>query len=139
MARGGSRSSAPGVTHSNRTDMNQAVKVAPGGQYGSREQLAAAQHAIPLPNNVAVPQAAPAPTPPAAGPPALPGQSEFAGPSQRPGEPVTAGLPTGPGPGPEVLGPSNAPDTIGAQLRAVFAQYPNDDLLRVMALHEQGR
>lgn len=118
--------------------MNLPVKVAPGEPYGQAQMLENAQRVVPLPNSAAVPAPAAPPTAQAApGPPALAGQNEFAGPTQRPNEPVTAGLPTGPGPGPEILS-SAPPDVIGAQLRAIFAQYPNDDLLRVMALHEQG-
>lgn len=120
--------------------MNQPIKTVTGLPYGEAGQLQAAQRAIPLPNNQASPAAAPAPTPQVAGPPALPGQSPFMRPTDRPGEPVTTGIPSGPGPGPEVLtSQAEAPDEIGAQLREIFAQYPNDDLLRVMALHEQGR
>lgn len=139
MARGGARSGTPGKSYGNRQDLNQAVKVATGEPYGVAQQLENAQRAIPLPNSAATPASpAAAPAPVDAGPPALPGQSPFDRPTERPQEPVTAGLPSGPGPGPEILA-SAPPDLIGAQLRTLFARYPNDDLLRVMALHEQGK
>lgn len=138
MARGGSRKSAPGVAHSNRTDMNQAVKTVTGLPYGEAGQLQAAQRAIPLPNNQAVPAANP-PQVPSAGPPALPGQTPFDAPTQRPNEPVTAGIPSGPGPGPEALStlaPAN--DNVRQTLQALYAQSPNNDLLRLLELHDQG-
>lgn len=71
---------------------------------------------------------------------AMAGQQDFARPSEQPGVPVTAGLASGPGPGPEALSSltQQQPDIVGAQLKALFTQFPNDDLLRVMALHEQG-
>lgn len=142
MARGGKRAGTPGTAYKNRSDL-QAVKVAPGEPYGVAQQLENAQRAIPLSNqaNQLPAPAAPAPSG-GAGPPmmATAGQQDFTRPSEQPNVPVTAGLPSGPGPGPEALSSltQGQPDLIGAQLRAIFAQFPNDDLLRVMALHDQG-
>lgn len=133
MARGGSRQGTPGKSYGNRSDL-QAAKAPTGLPYGEHKQLVDAQHAVPLPNTP--PPAAPIP-PAGAGPAVALGP--FDRPTERPQEPVTTGLPTGPGPGPEVLGPQQAPDLIGAQLHAIFQQFPNDDLLRVMALHEQNQ
>lgn len=136
MARGGARAGAPGKSYSNRSDLNQAVKVAPGEPYGQRQQLEQAQQAVPLPNNTNTPAAPQAP--PQGGPmPALPGAQPFTRPTERPNEPVTAGLPVGAGPGPEALSTS-APDTIGAQLVAMYRQNPNNDLLRLIELHNRG-
>lgn len=141
MARGGKRTGTPGKSYSNRSDMNQPIKVAPGQEYGEGKAMADAQRTIPLPNNVAVP----APLSPAAanvggpGPPALPGQSPFMRPTERPMEPVTSGIPGGAGPGPEVLmsqGPAN--DDIGVRLRALYQAAPNNDLLRLIELHDNG-
>lgn len=105
MARGGRRAGTPGKAYSNRTDL-QGPQAPTGLPYGDRAKLIAAQRAVP-----AGPAPAPMPGPgvgspppsqlPAAGP--APGELPFTGPTQRPGEPVTAGLPVGPGPGPEVL------------------------------------
>lgn len=58
-------------------------------------------------------------------------------PTQRPGEPLTAGLPHGPGPGPEALGVQpgvaqgyqNARDHIGMLARA----QPDNDALQYLA------
>lgn len=61
--------------------------------------------------------------------------SPLSGPSQRPGEPLTAGMATGPGPGPEVL---RTGDRVARTLRllsevtgdATFAQLYEQSLLR---------
>lgn len=142
MARGGARAGAPGKSYSNRSDLNQAVKVAPGQPYGQRQQLEQAQQAVPLPNAQNLPaaptQAAGPSALPQGGPmPALPGAQPFTRPTERPNEPVTTGLPVGAGAGPEALSTS-APDTIGAQLVAMYRQNPNNDLLRLIELHNRG-
>ena len=78
MARGGPRLGQEGKAYSNRTDlMRNPIKTAP--QRPTREQAA--------PETGFVPQAVP-----------------LDAPTQRPDEPVTAGAPVGPGPGPEILG-----------------------------------
>src|SRR5438105_4320005 len=106
MARGGTRTGTPGKAYKQRTDMQQPVRVVTGQAYGQAQALQNAQRAIPLPNNQAVPAPISPASPAAAGgpgPPALPGQNDFLRPTERPGEPVTAGIPSGPGPGPEAL------------------------------------
>lgn len=110
---GGPRSGKPGAAYGNRTDLNakprQAVTAAAGQTYGERGVQEAAQQAIPLPAPV-VPLSAP---------------------TQRPNEPVTAGLPIGPGPGPEALAPMGAPPAdapVLELLQALYAQYPNNEL-----------
>lgn len=79
--------------------------------YGAHKESIQAQQAVPLPQAAPTPAAAPA-APPAGGgggdalAAALamaPPSGGLLGPSQRPGEPVTAGLPSGAGPGPERL------------------------------------
>lgn len=103
MPRGGKRNGAPGVAYPRRSDLN-AVKplpptAAPGQGYGMAGQQLAAQAAVPM-APPASPQAAPAAGPaPSAGP--VPGAVPFDRGTERPGEPVTAGLPIGPGPGPQ--------------------------------------
>jgi hypothetical protein len=61
-------------------------------------------------------------------------------PTQRPNEPVTAGLSSGPGTGPEALNmPSQAGATADA-LRAIYQTVPsaqNNDFLRLVELAEQ--
>jgi hypothetical protein len=105
-----------------------------------RKQLEAAQATIPLPATANSPapaaqQPAPAQAAAGAGPPEL----DFARPTERPGEPVTAGLAMGPGAGPEILGFGGVVnDSIGDTLRALYAQNPNNDILRLLELHDKG-
>jgi hypothetical protein len=116
-----------------------------GLPYGERKQLETSMSAVPMsgPSGAVAP-----PSPAPGGPPdqaalmqALqnyqPPQGDLTAPTANPNEPVTAGLPSGPGPGPGTM--QAAPDLIGAQLNAIFQQFPNDDLLRIIALHQQGR
>lgn len=84
----------------------QGVKTPTGQAYGRAQDQQAAQKAVPLPRD---PASAPAGAP-QAGPPdlmALAAQMQpgvpLNSPTQRPGEPVTAGLPFGPGAGPEAI------------------------------------
>lgn len=91
-----------------------------GRPYGERKESVDSQRAMPLPQDPG-PQAGPAPAGPAspAGAPAPDPEARLEaamrtaqrmrapqplfGPTTRPGEPITAGMPTGAGPGPEVL------------------------------------
>jgi hypothetical protein len=107
--RGGSRQGQPGKSYSNRTDLNsnkQAVTVAPNQTYGEGAAQARAQQAVPLPKAGGLPSlgsgsgSPPAPVPPGPVPGAL---GPLNRPTERPGEPITAGLPMGPGAGPEAL------------------------------------
>jgi hypothetical protein len=45
-------------------------------------------------------------------------------------------MPAVPGQGPEAIG--GGPDLIGAQLRALYQQAPNNDLLRLIELHDSA-
>ena len=115
-AKGGNVQGKVGAQYANRTDLarQEPVTTAPGQEYGQRSQQHAAQRAVPLappPQSSPLTGGAPsAPTPQA--PPQMssgpapaggPGLVPFLHPTNRPNEPVTAGLATGPGPGPEVL------------------------------------
>ena len=118
---GGAVQGKPGQAYPNRTDLQGAVPVAvaPGQQYGQRAAQQAAQRAVPV---SAPPQGAPQsptgnpapdlpagqpPTPPQITPPGIgkgnAGLGLWTHPSERPNEPITAGLATGAGPGPEAL------------------------------------
>lgn len=107
MARGGRRAGRAGVKYPNRTDLQgaQLPANAPTGlPYGDRAKLMAAQRAVPMGTagaGTVSPPAGGQGTPPSPGP--QPGTLPFLGDTERPGEPVTAGLPVGPGPGPEAL------------------------------------
>lgn len=147
MPRGGRRTGAQGRSYSNRTDLGQnrgpvPIQTVPGQQYGKATAQAAAQRALPiapppapvLAGSGASPAPGPAAPPAPAGP--MPGQVvPLDAPSQRPGEPVTAGLPVGPGPGTEALGPfAGQGEDVAMQLRAIYARFPNEDLRGLLEL-----
>lgn len=125
--------SGPGAM-SQRTDggpsaPTQPVRVASGGDYGSRQASVEQQQAAPL--------AAGGGAPPPPGPPGAAGASPVAplpnpfGPSQRPGEPVTAGAALGPG----QPAPNPRADAVAA-LQALFQAAP---LPEVQAMLEQAQ
>jgi len=120
--RGGARSGAPGKSYGNRSDLAQAPRAAPSKTYGDGAASLRAQEAVPLP---AAPGAgalgsAGAPQGP------MPGEMPFSRPSDRPGEPVTAGLPVGAGPGPNAAMPSV--DPVIETLRAAYRAFPNESI-----------
>lgn len=103
MPRGGRRQGQPGVSYGQRTDMN--MDHAPEGTVGTQVKTAASA-SIDTP------------------PPTAPGRDgmypedtpNLMGPTRNPDEPITAGLPTGPGPGPTTLKDQSAVDA--QQLKA---------------------
>ena len=115
--RGGRRGrERPGtIPHPQRTDLQASVpiEVQPHQEYGQAAQQTASQQALPVapppgPAGAGPPPSAPSsPAPAPGGPPQAPlpggGLVPFLHPTNRPNEPVTAGLPSGPGPGPEAL------------------------------------
>ena len=123
MARGGVRQGTPGVAYTNRSDLNasrQAVQTTSGQAYGARKAQEEAQQAVPLPKAGSF------------GP--------IDRPTDNPQEPVTAGLPFGPGAGPEVLPVPQVADDPALLIRAVYRQYPNEDLRRLIErLDYEGR
>lgn len=131
MAGGGPRSGRPGVNYPIRSDLQTGPRTAPAAtsptqQYGSGARREAQIAAAPM-NQAAVP-------PP---PGSLPGLGD---PSLRPDEPVTAGLPDSPGPGPEALVPNvwqgNDPDLL--EMKALYRQYPYPGLRRMIERAEAG-
>jgi hypothetical protein len=122
--------------------------------YGEKTDQLQAQAAMPIPRNAPTgpPQGQAAPAPPSAGAPAGgggeqvdprelllqqaqafdPGITPLTANSMRPGEPVTAGLRSGPGPGPEIFEQPtrklHAADTM-----ALIGQVTGDDKLLQMA------
>lgn len=146
MPRGGRRTGRVGVAYQQRSDLNRPAPIdAPTGQpYGVRAEQIAAQRAIPIarPATDSVPPAT-APRPPATAPPPgrptgpamptgpAPGEVvPLDAPSQRPDEPVTAGLPVGPGAGSEANPFNNvgSPDDGLMALRAAYAAYPSEEI-----------
>lgn len=126
---GGARQGTPGTAYGNRRDLNGPklpTQVGPSAEYGQGERLRRAQQAVPM---------APSPAPAAAPPPgagagggatriAPPG--DFTRPTERPGEPLTTGIPSGPGAGPEALAATNRPDP---ELEALRQYLPTLELL----------
>lgn len=126
MPRGGKRSGTPGKGYSNRTDLAQVPKGLPYGERQAREQALQAQ---PLPRQGGAPPA----------PPRRPGALAEAvpldAPTQRPGEPVTAGVPMGPGAGPEALGTvSQAPIDL---LRVLYRRFPLESIRQLLERAEE--
>jgi len=137
--RGGPRVGTPGTAYANRSDLQatQPVRTPPSQTYGDATASQAAQRALPLPG-----PGASVPSPSAAGPGntqappmALPGQlGPLNAPTQRPSEPITAGLNSGPGPGPEAVGMAQPQeDPTLAQLKGILARFPNQDLQALIA------
>lgn len=134
--RGGRRSGTPGRSYANRTDLNTALPVttAPGQPYGSRVAQERAQEALPM---APAPRPAMAPGNPRGGdlqrPGPLPGElGDFLRPTERPNEPLTAGLATGPGPGPEVLAGAFGADSGADELRAIYLRFPTESLRELL-------
>jgi hypothetical protein len=122
MPRGGRRTGTPGTSYGSRTDLNAnrgavPIAAASGQTYGAKKAQMDAQRAMPIapPPASAMPAAL-------SGPPSRPVPGQMPGevvpldaPSQRPNEPLTAGLPVGPGAGPEVLGALASKSTDGLE------------------------
>lgn len=59
-------------------------------------------------------------------------------PSERPGEPVTAGLPIGPGTGPEAVGADFRDPPEVAELRAIYQMFPTVELAEILEDWDHG-
>jgi len=104
--RGGARQGTPGTAYGQRTDLNQPISTVPNQEYGMAKQQADAQRAVPMAASpVAAAPAQPAPASTGGAPLPRPGELPHLEPTNRPEEPVTAGLPFGPGP--DSVGPEN--------------------------------
>lgn len=124
-----------------------------GQRYGEGVAQEQMQAQMPAPDNRVMAARPSAPTPPAGGPPApaqaptpalslqeilqraqsapSPGMGSLFAPSTRPDEPITAGLSTGPGPGPEALGPALSVSTQGKFLRELTERTGNPYFARL--------
>jgi hypothetical protein len=119
VPRGGKRSGRPGSAYSNRSDLRVPLPAAaPTNQpYGQAGRQLAAQQAVPM---APTPLAAAAGGQPVAPNPVQPGQfGPLDRPTDRPDEPITAGMPFGPGAGPEAL--TAGPVVMGRSLSSVIA------------------
>lgn len=112
MPRGGPRNPNAGTKLTRRTDMldkprNVPVATGPSEVYGQSTALREAQQQVPM---------------------ARPSPPDLDAPTARPDEPITAGMPFGPGPGPEAIG-MNPTRTTEDELRALIRRYPLPGLL----------
>ncbi len=139
MGRGGKRSGTPGKGYANRTDLNTNRTLplsAPSGlPYGENKALLNDQRSLPMASGtVPAPTQASESGPPSGSPPPhtaapVPGSKPFLRPSENPGEPVTSGLPIGPGPGPEALSlNTGASGNLSAMLTQAAAASPSPAL-----------
>lgn len=126
MPRGGARQGAPGKAYSNRTDL----LMQRAGQSGTNTAAAAGVRAPALPPQ---PMAGPGGQPM---PQITPDQvAALDAPTARPNEPVTHGLATGPGGGPEALGAVPLPPSV-TSLQSAYLANPTPELRRaLMFLH----
>lgn len=131
MARGGGRGRKPqvgrqGVSHPNRTDLNTPPSAE---QYGDGVAVQERLDAVPI---------RPAPSPvPQAPRRTLTAPLPLDRPSEREWEPISTGLASGPGAGPEVLG---IPDTAAATLRGWYRQFPHEEIRELIeVLEAEGR
>lgn len=120
---GGARQGTPGKTYANRSDLQGAT--AKGQEYGAAKAQQDAMKAVPMPQQQ--PPAPPAPGPPMISPDETP---TLRGASARPDEPITAGLPFGPGRTPTRSDtvPDAAGDDMVDQLKAMYAIHPTREL-----------
>jgi hypothetical protein len=137
MARGGRRQGIPGTAYPNRSDLNvnkQLPVQAPTGMpYGARKATEDAQKVVPLAPPPTAAVAAPPSSPVSIAPGELP---PLSAPTARPNEPLTAGLPIGPGPGPTPM--PQSVDTVGALLDSLSVQ-GNPDIVRLAQYLQSGR
>lgn len=127
---GGYRQGTQGKAYTNRTDLardRQPTRVTRGKQYGERAKAEQSQAAMPLPDVTNIPAPGSVPS--------------LTAPTTRPAEPVTAGLPIGAGPGPNV---ASVPASAGSQalfdLRALAERFRDyDGLYKVIAFAEQNQ
>lgn len=151
MPRGGSRTGTKGTAYQNRSDLQAnagkplPIKTPPSTQYGSSAASVRSQQAVPMaPQSGPPPVAAPAPTGAAPGALAPGSFGDLLRPTENPDEPVTAGLPVGPGPGPEVLSMTQFAQNPQAQqfattrdmLTALAASHPSP-ALATLAMYGQ--
>lgn len=140
MPRGGKRSGTAGKSYPNRTDM---FTTSSTSTYGDKAAAQKAVKAMPLavaPSPAGKPAPAPAAAPAQAGgapmmmaagtPDQVPGDMPFNRPTDCPNEPLTAGMPTGPGVGPSSVMPSV--DPVADTLRAAARMFPNSAIFSLL-------
>lgn len=138
--RGGVRQGSIGGQYPNRRDLRTPGQhitpsnLPPSRQYG--QGVSQAQSLSVTPTGAPSPAASPSQPAPNYGPMtpgSIPGLSD---PTANPDEPVTAGLPIGPGVGPEQLNVMTQDSPELAILHSLYLEYPNADIRRFMAYLE---
>lgn len=113
-----------------RARKSTSVRDTPSTGYGDTAALVASDQAVPSQPGQEV-------SAPYIGPDEVPNLSD---PTARPNEPVTTGLPVGPGAGPEALAPGFATDPTRQALQSMLLVNPNPDIMRLLDLMDlQGR
>lgn len=122
MARGGRRNGVAGKAYPQRTDLNSQAPIAriPGQPYGEQAKQVESQRQIPMASG---PSVSPSMTPGLRGVP-----------SERPSEPLTAGLPSGAGPGPEAVEDyaPRQPKPGVAELETIYRLFPYPGIRRLL-------
>ncbi len=108
----------------NRSDLRTQAPMASKGQnYGTAKAQLDAQGAQPPANLTGM----------------EPGQiPTLSDPSVMPQQPITAGLPSGPGPGPEALSAASFGPMELSVLRQIYLKFPNEDLRRMIEWTESN-
>ena len=105
----------------------QKIAVPKSAEYGQGERLRQSQQAVPMAGAPTVPAPPVGGGAPAAAPAMMAGElPDFTRPTERPGEPLTTGIPSGPGAGPEALTANTRPDP---ELEAMRPYLPTLELL----------
>ena len=134
--KGGARTGEVGTAYANRTDLNggkMPVSAATGQGYGVAAEQRAAQGVIPMGTpmvSTAAPQTqSQSPMMSIQNPQsfAAPGSLPYLEPTMRPDEPVTHGLPFGPGAGPEALG--NGPSLVSDSFANIARQRMSPEMI----------
>lgn len=148
--RGGKRSGTPGASYTNRSDLNQnrtlPVSTVPNQPYGQAGQQQAMQQAVPMaagpigqPQSAAPPSVPPPPQPgPATAAAPMPGElTPLHAPTAMPSQPVTQGVASGSGAGPDVL-QQGLPMGSASQMLTHIAQAAQSPELSVLARYAQS-
>ena len=141
MASGGPRTGTPGRSYPNRRDMTrpQAPKAPKGQVYGQAQDQLRGQQSVPVAGAATTPGARPSAPASAGGSGPTPGIDpgsipSLSDPTMFPEQAVTAGLPTGAGPGPDALSvmPQQPSEELAFLMR-IYQRTGNEDLRKLIA------
>lgn len=116
----------------NRSDLRTQAAAAPKGQqYGQAGMQLDSQKVVPIAGRATGKSSPVSQQPPMQG--LAPGEiPTLSDPSVRPNEPLTAGLPSGPGPGPSSLTTAAYGPQELSVMRALYQKFPNEDIRRLI-------